>query len=117
LEQPRLIAKFISPKSLVVAATAILATGLLFVPSMLAGDTVKPVAEAEMPVFPVKVTDAEVRTLRAYLEVNGDIVSDRQVVVFPETSGKLARVLVALGSTVRQGGLIAEVNPARPARR
>jgi multidrug efflux pump subunit AcrA (membrane-fusion protein) len=97
-----------------VIGTAILAAGLLFVPSMLAGHTAKSLAAEEAPVFSVKVADAEVRTLRAYLEVNGDIVSDRQVKVFPETSGKLVRVLVALGSAVRQGQLIAEVDPSRP---
>jgi multidrug efflux pump subunit AcrA (membrane-fusion protein) len=99
-----------------IAITAILAAGLVFIPSILAEDAAKPVKveTEEAPIFSVKVTDAQKRTLRSYLEVNGDIVSDRQVKVFPETSGKLATVRVALGSVVRQGDLIAEVNPSRP---
>jgi multidrug efflux pump subunit AcrA (membrane-fusion protein) len=97
-------------------ATVILSLAFVFAPSILAGDAEKPL-EAEVaktPAFSVKVADAERRTLRSWLEVNGDIISNRQVTVFPEASGRLARVLVALGSVVRQGELIAEVNPSRP---
>jgi multidrug efflux pump subunit AcrA (membrane-fusion protein) len=96
--------------------TAIIAAGLLVVPSLLAEDDTTPLAEEETaaPVYSVRVTDTEQRTLYSYLEVNGDIVSDRQVRVFPEIGGKLASVRVVLGSVVQQGDLIAEVNPSRP---
>jgi multidrug efflux pump subunit AcrA (membrane-fusion protein) len=98
-----------------ITGTVILAAGLLFAPSMLAGDNTKPLTEAETTaVYSVKTADAEQRTLRSYLEVNGDIVSGRQVRVFPETGGKLVSVRVALGSVVWQGDLIAEVDPSRP---
>jgi multidrug efflux pump subunit AcrA (membrane-fusion protein) len=98
-----------------ITGTVILAAGFLLAPSMLAGDNNKPLTEAETTaVYSVKTTDAEQRTLRSYLEVNGDIVSERQVRVFPEISGKLASVRVALGSVVWQGDLIAEVDPSRP---
>jgi multidrug efflux pump subunit AcrA (membrane-fusion protein) len=101
-----------------IVITAILAAGLIFIPSILAEDAAKPLEAAteEMPVFSVKAADAQTRTLRSYLEVNGDIVSDRQVRVFPDTSGKLAQVLVTLGSVVRQGDLIAETPPVRALR-
>jgi multidrug efflux pump subunit AcrA (membrane-fusion protein) len=94
--------------------TAIVALGLLLAPSLLVGDDSKPPAEEETPVYSVKTEAAGTRTLRSYLTVNGDIVSDQQVRVFPEASGKLASVKVALGSVVRRGELIAEVNPSRP---
>jgi hypothetical protein len=44
-----------------IIGTAILAAGLVFVPSMLAQETAKPlgVKTEEKPVFSVKVTDAE----------------------------------------------------------
>jgi multidrug efflux pump subunit AcrA (membrane-fusion protein) len=98
-----------------VLGTTILITGLVFVPSILAGDDSKhKEAENETPVFSVKAAEAELRTLRSYLELNGDIVSGRQVTVFPETGGKLARLLVDLGSVVHQGQLMAQVDPSRP---
>jgi multidrug efflux pump subunit AcrA (membrane-fusion protein) len=99
-----------------IVVTAILAAGMVFIPSILAEDAAKPLdAETEAAaVFSVKATEVQIRTLRSYLEVNGDIVSDRQVMVFPETGGRLASVKVALGSVVRQGDLLAEVNPSRP---
>jgi multidrug efflux pump subunit AcrA (membrane-fusion protein) len=108
--------KKVSKRFVVIAATAILAAALVFIPSILAEDAEKPLAAEteETPVFSVKVTDARIRTLRSKLEVNGDIVSGRQVTVFPEISGKLASLRVALGSVVRQGELIAQVDPSRP---
>jgi multidrug efflux pump subunit AcrA (membrane-fusion protein) len=104
-----------SKKITVFAVTAFLAIGLLLFPSLLAGDDAAVLAEdAPAPVYSVKTALAQTRTLRSYLEVNGDIVSDRQVRVFPETGGKLVSIRVSLGSLVRQGDLIAEVNPSRP---
>jgi RND family efflux transporter MFP subunit len=46
--------------------------------------------------------------------VNGDVRSVQQVEVFPEVNGKLAFVGAVLGTGVRQGELIAEVDPSRP---
>ncbi|GHT87486.1 membrane protein [Spirochaetia bacterium] len=104
-----------------IAPAVLIVAGLVFIPFLLAAcrksgaDTGTKVAlETAEPVFSVRVAEAENRTLEAYLEVNGNIVSEHQVSVFPETSGKLAGVYVALGSKVRKGQLIAELDPSRP---
>jgi RND family efflux transporter MFP subunit len=58
-----------------------------------------------------------VRDIRAYIEVNGNIVSNRQVAVVPDTAGKLVSVKTGLGSFVRKGEIIAEVDQSRPGER
>ena len=94
--------------------------GFLFIPSILAGNTTGsgPNPRAMMaggaPVFSVRVEEVQVQTLHAFLDVNGDIVSAQQADVFPDVAGRLVSVRVALGSYVRQGEIIAEVDPSRP---
>jgi multidrug efflux pump subunit AcrA (membrane-fusion protein) len=97
--------------------TAIIAGGLVFGPSLLAaGDENNGVVNerSDTPVFSVKTVHTETHTLKAFLEVNGDIVSGQQVEVFPDTSGKLIGVWVALGSRVRKGDIIAQIDPSKP---
>jgi RND family efflux transporter MFP subunit len=65
-------------------------------------------------VFTVRAEAAEIRNLQAYIEVNGNIVSEQQVAVVPEAAGKLVSMKASLGSTVRKGDLLAEVDPSRP---
>jgi multidrug efflux pump subunit AcrA (membrane-fusion protein) len=65
-------------------------------------------------VFTVRTEDAQIRSLQAYIEVNGNIVSKEQVMVVPETAGKLAAMNVAIGTAVHKGDLIAQVDPSRP---
>jgi multidrug efflux pump subunit AcrA (membrane-fusion protein) len=99
-----------------ILGTMIIAGALIFGPSLLAsGDESKAEIEnSETPVFSVKTENAEKRTLRALLEINGDIVSGQEAAVFPDVSGKLVRVYVALGSQVRKGDVLAEVDPSKP---
>jgi multidrug efflux pump subunit AcrA (membrane-fusion protein) len=108
---------------------AVIAAGLVFIPSMVTGQNsgteaggtgrekngshtsgeTKPAA-----VFSVRTSEAEIRNLQAYMEVNGNIISEQQVAVVPEASGKLVSMKAALGSTVGKGDLLAEVDPSRP---
>jgi multidrug efflux pump subunit AcrA (membrane-fusion protein) len=90
---------------------------LFFLPSLLAGgnepqDTIA--AEPAISAVSVKVAEAETRSLRRRLEVNGDVRSVQQVEVFPEANGKLASVRAVLGTSVRRGEIVAEVDPSRP---
>jgi multidrug efflux pump subunit AcrA (membrane-fusion protein) len=105
-------------KVAVFLGTALVAGGLLFGPSLLAvgaegGDATEH-GESETPVFSVKTAAVAARTLQSRLEVNGDIVSAQQAEAFPDVSGKLVSVRVSLGSRVRKGDVIAEVDPSRP---
>ena len=71
-------------------------------------------ATASGTVFSVRTAAVERRDVQAYIEVNGNIASDHQVVVMPEAAGKLVSMRVALGSRVAKGALVAEVDPSRP---
>jgi multidrug efflux pump subunit AcrA (membrane-fusion protein) len=98
-----------------VMGTMIIIGGLLFGPMLVAGDETKGARENnEAPVFSVRTEAAEKRSLKAFLEVNGDIVSRQEVEAFPDASGKLTAVLVTLGSRVRAGDIIAQVDPSKP---
>jgi RND family efflux transporter MFP subunit len=65
-------------------------------------------------VFSVRAVRAERRDLQAYIEVNGNVVNENQVAVFPDMGGKLVALKAALGSRVRKGQVIAEVDPSKP---
>lgn len=106
-------------KLAILLLTAAAAAALIVIPPRLAADKPAPDGQAEQqaaerPVFSVRAAEAEIRTLNAYLEINGDIVSARQVEAFPDVEGKLASVMVELGSRVERGQRIAEVDPSRP---
>ena len=101
-------------KSGLVIGTILIAGGLVFGPSLLAGDGRGMEQADEAPLFSVKTARSEKRTLRAWLEVNGDIVSAQEANVFPDVSGKLIKVNTALGAVVRKGDIIAVVDPSRP---
>ena len=66
------------------------------------------------PIFTVRIEEAEIRTLEAYLEVNANIISGNQVAVLPDANGRLVSMQVSLGSVVQKGSIIAEVDPSRP---
>ena len=101
---------------LIVIGTLLIGGGLLFGPTILAGgkENTAKAQTIEKPVYSVKSADVIKQTLNANLEVNGDIVSAQQADVFPDVSGKLVSVQVALGSYVQKGDVIAEVDPSRP---
>jgi multidrug efflux pump subunit AcrA (membrane-fusion protein) len=52
-------------------------------------------------------------TIQQVIKLNGDVSSQAAVSVFPDTSGKIVRILKSLGDTVRQGEVIAYVDPSR----
>jgi multidrug efflux pump subunit AcrA (membrane-fusion protein) len=102
-------------KSLLTIGAVLVAVGLLIGPSLLAGGSNTTETETiETPVFSVRTQEVVRQTLYAHLDVNGDIVSAQQVDVFPDVAGRLVSVRAALGTFVRQGDIIAEVDPSRP---
>jgi multidrug efflux pump subunit AcrA (membrane-fusion protein) len=106
-------------KVVIFAVTAIAAAGLVVVPSLLADNNTAgggrgAGASTEAAAFSVRVEEAEKRDLQAYIEINGNVVSEQQVAVVPDAAGKLVSLRVELGSTVRRGDIIAEVDPSRP---
>jgi RND family efflux transporter MFP subunit len=73
-----------------------------------------PGAPAVDTVFSVRTAEAANRDLQAYLEVNGNIINENQVAVFPDMGGKLVSINVTLGSRVQKGNVIAEIDPSKP---
>ncbi|ULQ60868.1 efflux RND transporter periplasmic adaptor subunit [Brucepastera parasyntrophica] len=106
-------------KRVTVIVTIIAAAALITIPTMLAGSESstaarRPPISSTESVFSVRVDAAERQTLQAYIEINGDIITEQQVSVVPDTSGKLSSLKVEVGSVVRKGQVIAEVDPSKP---
>ncbi|MDR2184102.1 MAG: efflux RND transporter periplasmic adaptor subunit [Treponema sp.] len=53
-------------------------------------------------------------SIQQVIKLNGDVSSQSEVSVFPDTSGKIIRILKNLGDPVRQGEAIAYIDPSRP---
>ncbi|MDR0597715.1 MAG: efflux RND transporter periplasmic adaptor subunit [Treponema sp.] len=114
-------------KAAVVFAVLFAAALCVFLPSLLAETKIMAVrgpreqsepGGPESPpadtVFSVRAVKAENRDLQAYLEVNGNVINENQVAVFPDMGGRLISINVALGSRVWKGQTIAEVDPSKP---
>ncbi|GHU60181.1 hypothetical protein FACS189444_6750 [Spirochaetia bacterium] len=52
-------------------------------------------------------------TIRQVVKLNGDVTSQSEVNVVPDTSGKITRMLKNLGDTVQRGEVIAYIDPSR----
>ncbi len=65
-------------------------------------------------VFAVAVTEAVQGEIIDYLDLNGDIAARTTVDTYPDAAGKLSRLFVEVGDTVRKDQVIAEVDPSRP---
>ena len=87
---------------------------LLVGPTLLAGDDTVATGTTDQAVFSVRAQNASRQTLNTFLDVNGDIISTVQADVLPDVGGILVSVRVNLGTYVRQGEVIAEVDPSRP---
>lgn len=64
--------------------------------------------------FRITSVTAEKADLTDYLEMNGDVEADNTVNAYPDIAGKLARLRVHLGSSVKKGDIIAEIDPSKP---
>jgi multidrug efflux pump subunit AcrA (membrane-fusion protein) len=101
-------------KTAVILGTVLIVGGLIFAREMVRMNRSTAAQSNEIPPLSVRTSNAETRTLRAYLDVNGEIVSAQQVEVFPDAAGRLLRLNVTLGTWVSRGDVIGEVDPSRP---
>lgn len=65
-------------------------------------------------VFAVSTTLAVEGEIKDYLQLNGDIRSSTTVDTYPDTAGKLKKLYVEVGDTVRKNQIIAEIDPSKP---
>jgi len=68
----------------------------------------------EEKIHSVKSMIIEKTNLTEYLTMNGNIQPINTISVYPNIGGKITKVLVTLGSTVKRGEKIAEVDPSTP---
>ncbi|MBO8450573.1 MAG: efflux RND transporter periplasmic adaptor subunit [Spirochaetes bacterium] len=80
-----------------------------------AGETAAAVAPAEEETrYSVRSIPAPRETLTSYIQSSGEVEATRSIDVYPDMGGKLVRTNITLGSWVRRGDVIAEVDPSTP---
>lgn len=62
----------------------------------------------------VRVTPIKLDTIENTVIINGDVLARTQVSVYPTVAGKLAEARFKVGDLVRQGEILAMIDPSRP---
>ncbi len=75
------------------------------------GDLSKAAGKAEMAERPVRVARAEVRAMPRMIHVNGSLAAQEQSTLSAKVTGRLERLSVDIGSVLRQGELVAQIEP------
>ncbi|AEE16435.1 efflux RND transporter periplasmic adaptor subunit [Treponema brennaborense] len=71
-------------------------------------------AAATANTITVSVKTIEPETIQKTVVVNGNVASKSEVNMYPDTSGKITRLLKSVGDTVSKGEIIAYVDPSKP---
>jgi len=76
----------------------------------------KPVMDKSITesIFTVKTDIVKKIDLQSYIEINGDVEANTRIDVYPDIGGKLSHLYVNLGSVVKKGQLVADVDPSKP---
>jgi membrane fusion protein (multidrug efflux system) len=96
-------------KITVVAIAVIIIAGIASIPKRKA---TAPSQESET--YTVKTEKIAKQDLQEYLLMNGNVKADNSISVYPDIGGKLVNVPVTLGTYVKRGQTIAEVDPSTP---
>ncbi|MDR0455119.1 MAG: efflux RND transporter periplasmic adaptor subunit [Treponema sp.] len=62
----------------------------------------------------VQVTVVEPGTIENSVVINGDVLAQNQVSIFPTVGGKLVEARITIGDRVSRGDVVAMVDPSRP---
>ncbi|GHV83017.1 hypothetical protein AGMMS50212_03570 [Spirochaetia bacterium] len=62
----------------------------------------------------VRITPAVLGTIENSIVINGDVLAVREVSIFPVVAGKISELRLRVGDAVRQGQIVAVVDPSRP---
>jgi len=62
----------------------------------------------------VQVTTVEPGTIENSVVINGDVLAQNQVAIFPTVGGKLAESRIGIGDRVSRGDIVAMIDPSRP---
>ena len=89
--------------------------GMGGMPPMAGGGMPRGGASAAQPVaVTVSAKTMEKETIQKTVLLNGDVASKTQTSIYPDTSGKVSRLLKQVGDSVKKGEVIAYVDPSRP---
>lgn len=73
-----------------------------------------PPPQNEEKIHSVKIAVTEKQELTEYLTMNGSIQPINTISVYPNIGGKITKVYVTLGSNVKRGDKIADIDPSTP---
>ena len=62
----------------------------------------------------VRVTPVVLSTIENSVVINGDVLAVNQVSIFPTVAGKVTRANYQVGDAIKQGAVVAMVDPSRP---
>jgi membrane fusion protein, multidrug efflux system len=62
----------------------------------------------------VRVTPVVLSTIENSVVINGDVLAVNQVSIFPTIAGKVTRINYQVGDAIKQGAVVAMVDPSRP---
>lgn len=71
-------------------------------------------AKIQANTISVSVKTMERETIQSTIKVTGDISSTSEINIYPDTSGKITRILKNIGQSVSKGEIIAYVDPSKP---
>lgn len=74
-------------------------------------DRSKPPGKGEMAERPVRVARAEVRAIPHAIQATGSLAAQEQSTLSAKVAGRLERLGVDIGSVLRQGDLVAQIEP------
>ncbi len=85
--------------------------GITILASCGKADRSKASGKAEMAERPVSVARAEVRAIPRAIHVTGSLAAQEQSTLSAKVTGRLERLSVDIGSVLRQGDLVAQIEP------
>ena len=65
-------------------------------------------------IFTVETTRSKKGKITDYIKINGNVEPVRNIDIYPDTAGKLSRLMVSLGDSVKAGQIVAEIDPSKP---
>jgi len=65
-------------------------------------------------VFVVESAKSKKGEIKDYIKINGNVEPVRNIDIYPDIAGKLSRLKVLLGESVKAGQIIAEIDPSKP---
>jgi multidrug efflux pump subunit AcrA (membrane-fusion protein) len=68
--------------------------------------------EEPSQVFAVNTTKAVAGELIDYIELNGDVLTKSTVDIYPDTFGKVSKLLINVGDRIEKDQVIAEIDPS-----